>query len=80
MIVLEGIVYQATVDGRIYRVPNNLTTPFAIVTYFDRDNVIATVEPMNLTAFTTTMKLISIPAQQKPYPTLSETATYQSIY
>jgi acetolactate decarboxylase len=102
MIVREGIVYQAKADGHVYRVPDNLTTPFATVTYFEGDYAIATVEPMNFTAFTLamtdrlpsqnmvyavqmhgtfpSMKVRSIPAQQKPYPTLSEAAMNQSVY
>jgi acetolactate decarboxylase len=102
MIVLEGIVYQATADGHVHVVPDNLTTPFATVTYFDLDYAIVTDEPMNFTAFTTemidrlptqnmvyavrmhgtfpVMKVRAIPAQQKPYPTLSEAAENQSVF
>lgn len=102
MIVLDGVVYQVTADGRIHQVPDNITTPFATVTYFDSDYAIATVEPMNFTVFTAAMtnrlpsrnmvyavrmhgtfpfmKVRSIPAQQKPYPTLSQAATNQSVY
>ena len=102
MIVLEGIVYQATADGRVRCAPDTLTTPFATVTYFDRDFAIATDEPMNFSAFTIamtdrlptenmvyavrmhgtfpSMKVRAIPAQEKPYPTLSEAAANQSVY
>jgi acetolactate decarboxylase len=102
MIVLEGIVYQATADGRVRGVPDNLTTPFATVTYFENDFAIAIEQPMNFTAFTLgmtnrlptenmvyavrmhgtfpSMKVRAIPAQQKPYPTLSEAAETQSVY
>jgi acetolactate decarboxylase len=55
MIVLEGVVYQATADGHVTRVPDNLTTPFATVTYFDRDFAVVTGEPMNFSAFTVAM-------------------------
>ena len=37
MIVLDGVVYQAKADGHIYQAADNLTTPFATVTYFDSD-------------------------------------------
>jgi len=102
MIVLEEIVYQAKADGHIYRVPDNLTTPFATVTYFENDFSIATNESMNFSTFSTVMaghlptqnmvyavrmhgtfpfmKVRAIPAQQKPYPTLSEAAANQSVY
>jgi acetolactate decarboxylase len=102
MIVLDGVVYQARADGRIYRVDDSLTTPFATVTFFDRDRTITTGIPMNFTIFATTMagqlpsqnmvygvgmhgsfptmKVRSIPAQHKPYPTLTEAAGNQSVY
>jgi acetolactate decarboxylase len=102
MIVLEGIVYQAKADGSVQVVPDNLTTPFATVTYFENDFAIATEEPMNFSAFTIemtdrlptknmvyavrmhgtfpSMKVRAIPAQEKPYPTLSEAAENQSVY
>ena len=102
MIVLEGIVYQATADGRVSIIPDTTTTPFATVTYFENDFSIATFEPMNFSTFTIemtdrlptenmvyavrmhgtfpSMKVRAIPAQQKPYPTLSEAAESQSVY
>jgi len=102
MIILEGIVYQASADGRVSVVPDTTTTPFATVTYFENDFTIATIEPMNFSAFTIemtdrlptenmiyavrmhgtfpSMKVRAIPAQQKPYPTLSEAAESQSVY
>jgi acetolactate decarboxylase len=55
MIMLDGIVYQAKADGHIYRVPDGLTTPFATVTYFDRDVTVTTGSPMNFTLFVSTM-------------------------
>jgi len=55
MTVLDGVVYQAKADGKIYRVADNITTPFATVTYFDRDLAVKTDQSMNLTTFTTVM-------------------------
>ena len=55
MIVLDGIVYQAKSDGKIYLVPDNVTTPFATVTYFDRMTV-TTDRPMNLTVFSSVIR------------------------
>lgn len=101
MIVLEGIVYQARADGSVIVVPDNLTTPFATVTYFEEDFVTVTGEPMNFSVFSTVMgdqlptqnmvyavrmhgtfpfmMVRAIPAQQEPYPTLSEAAANQSV-
>src|SRR5512136_1450849 len=42
MIVLEGVVYQAKADGHIYTAADSQTTPFATVTFFDRDHMVAT--------------------------------------
>jgi len=66
MIVLEGVVYQAKADGKIYRVPDSLTTPFATVTYFDSDRTVTTGSPMNLTIFTSVMADL-LPSQNMVY-------------
>jgi acetolactate decarboxylase len=102
MIVLDGKVYQAKADGRVYLVMDNATTPFATVTKFDRDFSLTTGQPMNFSVFSKDMsarlpsqnmiyavrvhdtfpwmKVRAIPAQQKPYPTLTEAAKNQSVY
>lgn len=102
MIVLDGVVYQARADGRVSRVPDTVTTPFATVTYFERDRLDTTKIPMNFSIFTDvmedllpsrnivyavrmqgtfpTMKVRAIPAQQRPYPALTEAAKSQSVY
>jgi acetolactate decarboxylase len=102
MIVLDGKVYQAKADGRIYAVTDNATTPLATVTHFSRDFSETTGRPMNFSEFATDMsnrlpsqnmiyavrvqgifpymKVRAIPAQQKPYPTLTEAAKNQSVY
>jgi len=102
MIVLDGTVYQAKADGHIYTAADSQTTPFAIVTYFDRDLATTTNSPMNLSVFSSTMatllptgnmvyavkmhgtfpsmKVRAIPAQHKPYPTLTQASTNQSVY
>jgi acetolactate decarboxylase len=56
MIVLDGVVYQAKADGRIYMVADSQTTPFATVTYFKRDHVATTDMPMNSSVFASTME------------------------
>lgn len=37
MIVADGVVYQVAYDGRVHLAPPTATTPFANVTFFDRD-------------------------------------------
>jgi acetolactate decarboxylase len=49
MIVVDGRCYKASVDGKVVQVMDNATTPFAQVTYFDRDGFINTSFPMNMT-------------------------------
>ena len=102
MIVLDGQVYQAKADGRVYLVPDNATTPLATVTYFSRDIAVTIDQPVNLSGFSATltprlpsgnmiyavrmhgtfptMTVRAIPAQEKPYPTLTEAAKNQSVY
>jgi acetolactate decarboxylase len=102
MIVLDGVVYQAKSNGMIYSVPDNTTTPFATVTYFEPDFSATTRGPMSFSEFSTNMstrlpsqnmiyavrmqgtfphiKVRAIPAQQKPYPTLTDAAKNQSVY
>jgi acetolactate decarboxylase len=102
MIVLDGKVYQAKADGRVYAVPDNATTPFATVTYFEHDTSVTIDKPMNFSVFSTAMgaglpsknmiyavrmhgtfpqmKVRAIPAQQKPYPMLTDAAKNQSVY
>jgi acetolactate decarboxylase len=102
MIVLDGVVYQAKADGRVYGVMDNATTPFATVTHFNHDFSLTTGQPMNFTGFSTDMsarlpsqnmiyavrahgtfpwmKVRAIPAQQKPYPTLTDASKNQSVY
>ena len=101
MIVLDGVIYQAKADGHIYTVTDNQTSPFATVTYFDRDHTATTDRPMNLSNFSSamaarlptgnmvyavqmhstfpSMKVRAIPAQKKPYTTLSEASKTQSV-
>jgi len=55
MIVLDGTVYQAKADGRVYGVTDNATTPLAMVTHFNRDFSVTTNRPMNFTVFSTDM-------------------------
>ena len=55
MIMLDGVVYQAKADGHIYTAAYGQTTPFATVTYFDRDLSAVTFGPMNLSLFSSTM-------------------------
>jgi acetolactate decarboxylase len=102
MIVLDGIAYHAKADGRIYPAEDEMTSPLATVTWFDRDIVIPADREMNSTGYAEyitsrlpsenliygvkvhgtfpSMKVRAIPAQQKPYPTLTEAAKSQSVH
>jgi acetolactate decarboxylase len=101
MIVLDGSVYQAKADGKIYLVADTATTPFATVTYFDSDFSTVTETTMNFSALTSAMenrlpsrnmvyavrmhgtfpvmKVRAVPAQQRPYPVLTDAAKNQTV-
>jgi len=49
MIVLDGKCYKATVDGKVAQTLENATTPFAQVTFFDRDGFINATGTKNMT-------------------------------
>jgi len=49
MILLDGICYQVKEDGVAYVVSDDLTTPFASVTFFDHDETVLIEEAANLT-------------------------------
>jgi acetolactate decarboxylase len=66
MIVLDGKVYQAKADGRVYLVMDNATTPFATVTIFDRDISLTTNQPMNFSVFSKDMS-VRLPSQNMIY-------------
>jgi acetolactate decarboxylase len=66
MIVLDGTVYQAKADGIIYTVPDNATTPFAMVTFFEHDINVTTGQPMNFSVFSTDMS-DRLPSQNMIY-------------
>ena len=102
MIALDGKVYQVTADGNVRVAPDGETTPFAELTYFDRDLSITEDKSLNFSEFTKDlsskipsmsvisavkihstfllMKVRSVPAQQKPFPTLLSAVANQSVY
>jgi acetolactate decarboxylase len=47
MIVIDGTVYQANVDGKLYELPDNTTTPFATVVNFDADQTVTLNQPLS---------------------------------
>ena len=55
MIVLDGVIYQAKADGHVTVASDSQTTPFATVTYFDRDGSITTGTTMNFSGFSSAM-------------------------
>ena len=66
MIVLDGTVYQVKADGRVYTVKDTATTPFATVTYFERDFAATTGRSMNFSLFSTEMSS-RLPTQNMIY-------------
>lgn len=51
MVVVDGECYQVRVDGVAYVVPDNGTTPFATVTFFDPDETVLVEKAENMTEF-----------------------------
>ncbi len=49
MVVLDGVCYQVKVDGVAYVVPDDTTTPFATVTFFDPDETVLVEKADNMT-------------------------------
>jgi len=68
MIVLDGTVYQVKADGTVSLVPDSMTTPFATVTYFDRDFAETTRTPMNFSEFSSAMER-QLPSRNMVYAT-----------
>jgi len=66
MIVLDGKIYRAYSNGTMVSVPDKETTPFAMVTWFDRDYTITTDRPMNYTVFTSDLSS-RLPSQNTIY-------------
>ena len=50
MIVLDGLVYQASADSTVRRAAGAVTTPFAAVTFFDTDRTATIAEETDLAA------------------------------
>jgi len=66
LIVLDGVFYHAKADGRVYLASDSQTTPFATVTYFDRDRVFTPGTVMNYTVFSSAMSS-QLPSQNMVY-------------
>ena len=47
MLQLDGDVFQIKSDGKAYRVPDSTRTPFAAVTFFEADTVVALTGPLS---------------------------------
>ena len=102
MIVINGKVYQARVDGSVVKMPNHATTPFATVVNFDKDQSELIRGPLskedlqgkidqmapNKNVFIAvridgsfpSMKVRSVPKQEKPYPTLADAEKHQVVF
>jgi acetolactate decarboxylase len=55
LIILDGQYYDVRVDGVAYVVPDNMTTPFASITFFDIDKTEELASGLNFTTFETTL-------------------------
>ena len=48
MVVLDGRVYQVRADGSVHRATSHMGSPFAAVTYLDRDTEVRLDQPLDL--------------------------------
>lgn len=102
LIGLNGTFYQVKSDGSVVQVRDNATTPFAIVTFFDTDRKVNTINVTSLASYLSALngslenrnvmyvleahgcfshvKTRSVPAQQKPYPVLTEAVKNQTVF
>src|SRR3954453_19466447 len=53
MIGLDGAFYQVKSDGRAYLVDTRMKTPFAVVTFFEPEEIQTITTPMDYSAFCT---------------------------
>lgn len=58
MVVLEGKVYQVRSDGKVYRAPGTLHTPFAAVTRFRKDQTLRSGNVLSLAGLQKTLDRI----------------------
>ena len=54
-IMLDGVVYQASADGKVQLVPDSMTTPFACVTCFQADETLDLKDIKSLEALKTAL-------------------------
>ena len=102
MIVLDGKVYQARVDGTVAKMPDKTTTPFAAVVEFDSDEAALLSGPLSdeglqskidelapnknlflavrIDGLFPSMKVRSVPKQEKPYPPLADAVKDQAVF
>lgn len=52
MVVLDGVFYQVRADGSVCRAGDRMGSPFAAVTFFDRDSEIRLSQPQDLESLT----------------------------
>lgn len=50
MVVLDGVAYQVRSDGTVHRATPHMGTPFAAVTFLDRDRELQLTEPLDFKA------------------------------
>lgn len=66
MTELNGAFYQIKADGKVYRVADNIKTPFAAVTYFDIDKKTALDQPMDYKQLQEHIQML-LPTKNIPY-------------
>ncbi len=77
MVGVDGRFYQVKADGVAYRVPDNLTTPFAVVTFFDADQTVTLAGPTDLAALTRGIDRM-LPTLNIPYA-IKITGTFRHV-
>ena len=67
LVLLDGQCYQIKADGKVYKVADNMTTPFAAVTFFDVDKTINITQPISNYAQLQEAILAALPTPNIPY-------------
>ncbi|MEW6554887.1 MAG: acetolactate decarboxylase [Actinomycetota bacterium] len=102
MIAVDGSFYQIRYDGTVHAIDGSAITPFAMVTFFDRDREITPPAGLDYAGLQDLLnanlpsenvfyairiegrfehvRARSVPAQEKPYPPLSEAIAAQAVF
>ena len=102
MVIIDGKIYKARVDGSVQEVPKDETIPFANIAYIKNDEEIklsfnggyeelkAQLDELfpesnmpvafSITGEFKNIEYRSVPAQEKPYPALTEVVKNQTVF